>query len=385
MTQTEIKTWDIFCRVIDNYGDIGVCWRLARQLANEYPFQVRLWVDELPALIQIWPNTLNTEQQIVEKVNVRIWYEAFAEDIEPSDVVVEAFACDLPNVYLAAMKRKATAPHWLNLEYLSAEDWVEGCHGLPSTHPQLGLKKIYFFPGFTANTGGLPKEKQLLSDRNAFIQDRNAQLEFLQCLNIEPKADELLISLFAYENDAIASLIAAWSQSTTPILCLVPASKILPSVNAYLGQNLKVGDESNQGSLRLKVIPFLIQTDYDRLLWACDINFIRGEDSFVRAQWAAKPFIWHIYPQDDDIHMAKLDAFLQRYLVGLEPEAQRSVAQLWHDWNCSKDCAAAWNSCLLNLQTWQQHTQNWCEKLDSLGDLSTNMVAKIDKSRQKTL
>jgi hypothetical protein len=21
--------WDIFCRVIDNFGDIGVCWRLA--------------------------------------------------------------------------------------------------------------------------------------------------------------------------------------------------------------------------------------------------------------------------------------------------------------------------------------------------------------------
>src|SRR5690554_5010470 len=30
------------CRVIDNYGDISVCWRLARQLANEYPVRVSL-------------------------------------------------------------------------------------------------------------------------------------------------------------------------------------------------------------------------------------------------------------------------------------------------------------------------------------------------------
>jgi hypothetical protein len=48
-----MKSWDIFCRVIDNYGDIGVCWRLARQLANEYPYQIRLWVDELAALKMI--------------------------------------------------------------------------------------------------------------------------------------------------------------------------------------------------------------------------------------------------------------------------------------------------------------------------------------------
>lgn len=385
MTQTEIKTWDIFCRVIDNYGDIGVCWRLARQLANEYPFQVRLWVDELPALIQIWPSAQNTEQQVVEYVNVRIWREAFAEDIEPADIVIEAFACNLPNVYLAAMKRKTTPPYWFNLEYLSAEDWVEGCHGLVSIHPQLGLKKTFFFPGFTAKTGALPKEKHLLHDRDAFIQDENARSQFLQRLGVQPQAQERLISLFAYENAAIESLIAAWAESPNPVLCLVPASKILPSINKYLGQNLKIGDEFNQGSLRLKVITFLTQTDYDRLLWACDINFIRGEDSFVRAQWAAKPFIWHIYPQDDDIHMIKLDAFLHHHLKALKPELHDSITQLWHQWNRNGDCSAAWNSCLLNLPSWQKHSQNWCLTLDSLGDLAAKMVAAADKSRQKTL
>lgn len=385
MTQTEIKTWDIFCRVIDNYGDIGVCWRLARQLADEHPFQVRLWVDELPALIQIWPSVQNTEQQVVENVDIRIWKDVFDVGTVPADVVIEAFACNLPDVYLAAMKRQTPAPYWFNLEYLSAEDWVEGCHGLLSTHPQLGLKKTFFFPGFTAKTGGLLKEKHLLNDRDAFIKDENTRFQFLRQLGIQPSPKELLISLFAYENNAIESLIAAWAKSPRPVLCLVPASKILSSVNKYLGQNLKIGDEFNRGSLRLKVIPFLTQTDYDRLLWACDINFIRGEDSFVRAQWAATPFIWHIYQQDDDIHMIKLDAFLHHHLKVLEPKLQDSITQLWHQWNRAEDCSAAWNSCLPNLPEWQKHTQNWCSTLDSLGDLASNMVVAVEKSRQKTL
>lgn len=385
MTQTETKTWDIFCRVIDNYGDIGVCWRLARQLANEYPFQVRLWVDELPALIQIWPSTRNTEQQIVENVDIRIWRDVFDADTLPADAVIEAFACNLPDVYLAAMKREAKAPYWFNLEYLSAEDWVEGCHGLLSTHPQLGLKKTFFFPGFTTKTGGLPKEQQLLNNRDAFIQDEQARLEFLARMGVQPQVNELLISLFAYENSAITSFITTWEKSLRPILCLVPAGKILTSVNESIGHDLKVGDEYRQGALRLVAIPFLTQTDYDRLLWACDINFIRGEDSFVRAQWAAKPFIWHIYPQDDDIHMTKLDAFLQHYLQGIEPENQAFISTLWHQWNLNEDCSAAWNQCLLNLPIWQKHTQNWCNKLDSLGDLAANMTAAVDKSRQKTL
>jgi uncharacterized repeat protein (TIGR03837 family) len=385
MMQTEIKTWDIFCKVIDNYGDIGVCWRLARQLANEYPFQIRLWVDELPALIQIWPSTQDTEQQLLENVDVRIWREIFDANVAPADVVIEAFACDLPSTYLAAMKHKTTAPYWFNLEYLSAEDWVEGCHGLPSTHPQLGLKKTFFFPGFTAQTGGLPKEKQLLNDRDAFIQSENTRVQFLHQLGIQLQPNELLISLFAYENDAIASLLSAWAVSSTPILCLVPASKILPRINTCIGKDLNAGDEFSWGSLRLVVIPFVTQDDYDRLLWSCDVNFVRGEDSFVRAHWAAKPFIWHIYPQDDDIHMVKLVAFLKHYLKGLEPELQGSITQLWHCWNRSQDCEEVWSSSIQNLVKWQNHCQNWCLTLDSLGDLAANMIASVDKSRQKTL
>lgn len=375
MKPAPLKTWDIFCRVIDNYGDIGVCWRLARQLTHEYPFQVRLWVDEIAALTQIWPTATQAEQQVVEGVDIRIWHDDF-EEIEPADVVVEAFACELPQNYLAAMKHQSTPPHWFNLEYLSAEDWVEGCHGLLSIHPQLGLKKVFFFPGFTAKTGGLLKEKSLLAERDQFLADNANRTHFLQSLGIENSADALIVSLFGYENAAVASLLEAWIQSATPVLCLVPAGKILPSIHAYIGKTLVVGDEFTQGSLRLKVIPFLPQTRYDQLLWACDINFIRGEDSFVRAQWAGKPFIWHIYPQDEDIHMVKLDAFLNLYLKGAKPELQSSIAELWHQWNRGTDCSQSWNTCVTELRNWQKHSDNWCQRLNSLGDLASNIVRR---------
>lgn len=378
MTANDSKTWDIFCRVIDNYGDIGVCWRLARQLANEYPAQVRLWVDELDALITIWPSAISADQQLLEKVKVCVWREAFDTAVKPADAVVEAFACNLPDSYLAAMKRKTTPPHWFNLEYLSAEDWVEGCHGLLSMHPQLGLKKMFFFPGITAKTGGLLKEASLLNERDQFLSNPESRIDFLGRQGITLAENELIVSLFGYENTAITSLLDAWIQSPTPVLCLVPASKVLPSINNHLGTALNLGDEFVRGGLRLQVIPFLTQTDYDRLLWACDINFIRGEDSFVRAQWAAKPFIWHIYPQDEDIHMTKLDAFLQHYLEGLSPALQSSITELWHQWNQGLECGNSWNACLADLQNWQKHGQDWCQTLDSLGDLAANMVRSCD-------
>jgi uncharacterized repeat protein (TIGR03837 family) len=378
MTANDIKTWDIFCRVIDNYGDIGVCWRLARQLANEYPAQVRLWVDELDALIKIWPNAIRANQQLLEKVDVCVWPEAFDPTIEPAYAVVEAFACNLPDSYLAAMKRKITPPHWFNLEYLSAEDWVEGCHGLLSIHPQLGLKKMFFFPGITAKTGGLLKEASLLDERDRFLANPINRIAFLKGLDVTPAENELIVSLFGYENTAIASLLDTWIQSPTPVLCLIPASKILPSITNHLGKALNLSDEFVQGGLRLKVIPFLTQTDYDRLLWACDINFIRGEDSFVRAQWAAKPFIWHIYPQDEDIHMIKLDAFLQHYLEALYPKLQDAITELWRQWNQGENCGKSWSACLADLKSWQQHSQDWCQTLHSMGDLASNMVRSCD-------
>lgn len=150
-------TWDIFCSVVDNYGDIGVTWRLARQLVAEHGLAVRLWVDDLTAFVRLCPQAdSQLLRQVQQGVEVCAW-SADWQAVEPSDVVIEAFACELPAAYIAAMARRERKVLWLNLDYLSAEDWVEGCHGLPSMQSN-GLSKFFFFPGFTPGSGGLLRE-----------------------------------------------------------------------------------------------------------------------------------------------------------------------------------------------------------------------------------
>ena len=178
MDKFKIISCDIFCSVVDNYGDIGVCWRLARQLSNEQDLSVRLWVDDLASLHKLCTE-VDPAQPVQQRcgVEIRHWGIPFAEVI-PAQLVIESFACELPERYVLAMAAQEHKPVWLNLEYLSAEDWVAGCHGLPSPHPRLPLIKYFFFPGFTRETGGLLLERDLLARRDAFQSDIRSQEQY---------------------------------------------------------------------------------------------------------------------------------------------------------------------------------------------------------------
>lgn len=378
-TETALKSWDIFCRVIDNYGDIGVCWRLARQLANEYPVRVRLWVDDLAALRHIWPTAATlTDSQIMEGVEVCLWRDPFPQ-VEPAQVIIEAFGCELPASYIARINR-VNQPQWLNLEYLSAESWVEDCHGLSSINPQTGLRKAFFFPGFTHKTGGLLCEKPLREQRMQFQASNSARRELLGQWNVDPSDNTLLISLFGYENDAVTSLLDTWRKSDRPVICLVPEGRILPLIANYLERDLSAGTQIILDQLTLVVLPFMQQSHYDRLLWCCDINFVRGEDSFVRAQWAAKPFIWHIYPQEDDAHFEKLAAFLEHYCRHQPLALSAALTDLWAAWNRGQSCEDAWNACLKELPDWQLYSEKWEQHLNNLGNLAQNMMFFCEKN-----
>lgn len=373
MHQPVTKTWDIFCRVIDNYGDIGVCWRLARQLASEYHQGVRLWVDDLNALVRLWPDTLHLPRQTLAGVDVREWPNNFPPGITTADVVVEAFACDIPPSYLQAMtqrKHSGEAPFWINLEYLSAEQWVEDCHAMVSIHPSTGLRKTFFFPGFTAKTGGLLREQDLLERRDSF--DKTL---FLKEIGVDAAPRVMLVSLFAYENQAVQSLITAWAKADQPIHCLVPQGKILDSINRHLSSPIYTGDVYKEGNLCLQPIPFLTQTRYDQLLWACDVNFVRGEDSFVRAQWAAKPFVWHIYPQEEQAHLVKLEAFMDLLLAGATPPVAGCLKTFWMGWNQATDICEAWNQLAKHLPAWQNLTHRWQEELAARAHLAQQLMA----------
>jgi len=408
-------TCDIFCSVIDNYGDIGVCWRLARQLAHEHGLAVRLWVDDLASFAKLCPEAdVTLETQHRRGVEVCRWNkeslcpspsdEKTSHSTKPASgqvagypargrgwpigqervayIVIEAFACKLPESYIAAMAAQEQQPIWINLEYLSAEDWVAGCHGLPSPHPRLPLTKYFFFPGFTRQTGGLLLERDLFARRDAFQADVAAQQQFWQSLGLHmPAADTLKVSLFAYENVALPGLFDAWASGTQAILCLVPEGRILPQVEQYFtnmhsprpygGEGERVN--YTRGNLHVRVLPFVAQEDYDLLLWACDVNFVRGEDSCVRAQWAGKPFVWQIYPQHDDVHTQKLQAFLDLYNAPLSDTTRHAVQGLWKIWNGGVSDGDVWNDFAAALGELTPHARDWARLLAE-NNLALNLL-----------
>lgn len=343
---------DLFCKVVDNYGDAGVCWRLARQLAGEQGWRVRLWIDDLAPLTLLDPAVDGEDRQRVEAIEIRHWTADFPA-VAPADVVIEAFACELPAGYLATMAQ--TRPVWVNLEYLSAEDWVAGCHGMSSPHASLPLVKHFFFPGFVAGTGGLLRGRDACFERNE-------------------GGAELTLSLFCYDNAALPGLLDAWRHGAEPLRCLVADGLPRRAVARWLGRDFAVGDELRRERLTLVAQPFLPQPGYDRLLAGCDLNFVRGEDSFVRAQWARRPFAWQAYPQAAEAHHDKLDAFLARYTKGLAAPDRRAAAAFFGAWNGRGDAAAAWPAFRAALPALAAHAEPWAESIAAVGDLAENLA-----------
>lgn len=366
-----VRTLDLFSKVIDNYGDVGIAWRLARQLANEHALEVRLWLDQLPVLGKMEPRLDPARpRQRIARVEVCLWPEDFP-DAMPGDAVIEAFGCPLPPRFLDAMSRRHPAPIWINLEYLSAEAWVEECHGLPSPHPRLPLTQHFFYPGFTARTGGLLRERGL-AQRRAALQHRPQA--FWQRMNLAmPKESALVVSLFCYPDAALPPLFETWAQGSQPILALTPGGENNPAWH-----RAGIRAPWRHGNLEVQPLPFLTQEEYDELLWVCDFNFVRGEDSFVRAQWASRPFVWHIYPQSDQAHLAKLDAFLARYTQGLPSSAASALRRFHEAWNGGVPPATAWPMLADELQTLRQHAAAWEKQLRAQADLASQLVLFIN-------
>lgn len=385
--KTNQVSLSLFCKVIDNYGDIGICWRLARQLVYEHQLVVTLWVDDLASFKRLCPDVLvDVETQKIEHVTIRHWRDQHgqfvAEDI--ADIVIEFFGCDLPSSYLTAMAARKPHPVWLNLEGLSAEKWVEGCHQLPSPHPSLSITKYFFFPGFTKQTGGLLLESGLQEQRRQFQQDQVKMSGFLSQLGVtQTEMTSLKVSLFCYPHAPIAELFDSWQNGVEKVTCLVPEGVAREALENFLGQPANVGAHASKGALTVRVIPFLSQPDYDQLLWACDLNFVRGEDSFVRAQWANRPFIWHIYPQDKDLHHVKLNAFLQCFTASTAHWVDFSLA--WNDAISTEevDFTARWPLFKTDLSTITSRSADWQQQLAANGDLASNLMRFAREITQK--
>ncbi len=323
--------WDIYCRVIDNYGDIGVCWRLAAELGRRGE-QVCLWVDDSRALR--WMAPLGASG-----VEVRPWTPDAMFD-PAADVVIEAFGCEIPEAVVRGMARRRPAPLWINLEYLSAEPYVERSHGLPSpvlAGPGSGLTKWFYFPGFTRRTGGLLGARDIGAGHGPHAVDAAAL----------GSADQAA-SVFCYANTMLPHLERSWPG---PLLLLPGPAQGLTGENAWH-------------------LPWLTQPDYDRLLGRCALNFVRGEDSFVRAMWAARPFVWQIYPQQDGAQRVKLEAFLDQFLAGSQAGLATDLRALWRAWNGFGEWPARWPDWM----AWTECCERWRAGLEQQDDLVTQLI-----------
>ena len=340
--------WDIFCRVIDNHGDLGVCWRLSADLASR-GHRVRLWVDDATSLAWMAPDAKPNAEGRAQfntttgTVVVRSWHDALDGIDQPSNVWVEAFGCDLPEHFVNwAHQSQANAnspsyPVWINLEYLSAETYVERSHKLPSpvmSGPLKGRTKWFFYPGLTGQTGGLIRESWV---QEQIKKSASTGLHALPCKSFSQKS-----TLFCYEPAALPEAMQLESLKMPGHQWQVAHGR---GAMAFEQALLKLPSPLESASYQF--ISPVSQTEFDQLLASSDLNFVRGEDSLVRALWAGKAFVWQIYPQDDGAHGPKLNAFLDWLQA---PESLRRFHLRWND--LSQDPLpqvdlASWQACAL--------------------------------------
>lgn len=367
------QRWDIFCRIVDNFGDIGVCWRLSQQLANAHQLPIRLFIDDPETAQKIIPGYQpELGPQTINRVEICSWPNA-CDAIQPADIVLETFSCGIPQPYLSMMQ-----PHtvWVNLEYLSAEKWIDDFHALPSPQAN-GLVRYFFFPGFTETTGGLIREHDIVL-RNQHLPNETLLLSTLHLANLPEHA--LKISLFGYPNAPIDDFLHILQISQQDSVVYVPNSSILPQVAHFLGvTQTSVNATYQRGKLHIKILPFLSQDDYDSLLANCDINFVRGEDSWVRAIWAGKPFIWQPYFQSENTHMVKLNAFLSRFYGDCDEATKQAIFELDCAWTQGTITAALWQNYIQQHALIRACTHARTMALAKQPDLASKLVIYLQK------
>lgn len=362
------EAW-VFVRVIDNYGDAGVGWRLSCLLAEYMHMHVRLWIDDTDALNKLVPASEQQTQITIEAwQSDAIMQQQLSAAADPV-LVIETFGCELPPQVLERMRQ--CRPLWLNWEYLTAEDWAVGLHALSSLQPN-GLEKYFWFMGIDADSGGLLREPDYLAEREKFRQQPKLQQAFRQEYGLPLQHTGQLWLVFAYTSGQWAQWMAMWQQADTPVTLWLAGGQVIESLRAaklIAPEELQQeGDICELGNVTLVRIPFVPQAAFDRLLWLADAAIVRGEDSFVRALWAGLPFFWHIYRQDDDVHLQKLHSFWFKAMQGWPAELRQAFTVLSDDLNGAGAVSSlkreqAWRYLCAHWQSWVKSAAAWSEML----------------------
>lgn len=383
---TADEVW-VFVRVIDNWGDVGVGWRLCMQLACSFPWRVRLWIDDVAALGKL---VLAAELAAVQDtIMVEKWSDDDSVSLRLAQLadpvmVIETFGCDLPSPVLRRMQQ--CQPLWLNWEYLTAEDWAVDLQAMPSLQGN-GLAKYFWFMGIDQQSGGLLREANYLSRRNEFLQQPCLQQAFKQQYGLPLEHFGQLWLIFAYTSERWAEWLSMWRGADEPITLWLAGHEVADSLRAAgviaADALQQVGDTFELDQVTMVRIPFVPQSAFDNLLWLADGAIVRGEDSFVRALWAGLPFLWHIYQQEEAVHLQKLDAYWHKASINWPASVREAVLALSADLNGGEHLSES-----LRLRLWQNlrsEWQNWVNAASTWSDslhLHSSAMERLARFRQ---
>ncbi len=306
---------DLICEVIDNFGDAGISWRLARQLAAEWRADVRLFIDR-PDVLARWHRAAVARDDPVPDVYPLERIDLLCE--KPAELVIVMLGTTIPMSVRTALA--AAGMPWLRYEYLSAEPWIDGCHGLPSIKPQDGAVEWFYYPGYTPASGGLLRESTLA---DALVRFREVErTKWLRDMALASPAGDLRVCLFGYAEPLTGALVREIASLERPCTLFVNR----PLAEQLSERILPAGKWPDH--FRLRPHDWLDQSDFDRLLASCDLSLVRGEDSWVRAQWTGRPFLWQAYRQEHGVHRIKLQAWLDRMLADASPSVDAAVRDM---------------------------------------------------------
>lgn len=341
MLDMELKTLDIFCEIIDNYGDIGVVYRVAKEIKKIYKDSIiRVFINRKEEFLKINSKAQDIDYQEIDG----IYYITFdyllknIEKIDSSQVIIEAFGCNIPEVYME--KAYISSDLLINLEYFSAEDWIEDFHLQSSPIGKGKLKKIFFMPGFTEKTGGIIADSNFLDRCKDVCENKKIyQDKYLKdIIHIE---DKIVGTIFSYEKN-FEPLFRDLNKLDREIVILALGEKTQDSMRKFFKKNsVEVfGNKARYGKIEVIFYQFLNQEEYEELINVVDFNFVRGEDSFIRAVLTGKPYLWHIYCQEELAHMDKLEGFLDKYKRVIDKEDNifiENIEKLFKDYNFRRE------------------------------------------------
>ena len=343
----KIDSIDIFCQVIDNYGDVGVAYRLAREFKRVYPNKkLRFVINQIEEL-----NLIRKSEDIEI-----ILYKDISKIENSADLIIESFGCEIPKKYMdKALKNSKLI---INLEYFSAEKWVDDFH-LQESFLGGNLKKYFFIPGLSEKSGGILLDNEFLERKKKVEANKEY---YLEKFGIKEKYD-LIGSVFSYEKN-FDSLIEELKKLGKKIILLILSEKTQKNFIKYFDNG------NNYDKIKFVKLPFFTYDKYEELLALCDFNLVRGEDSFVRALLLGKPFLWHIYPQDENTHIKKLESFLEKYCSN-----NKELKQTFINYNINKDDFSYF---FKNFKEIEKYNKNYANYLIKNCDLMEKLINFIE-------